>query len=315
MDPVARSSSPVSGCFLKRLEIMDKATAHSYEAAPGSILTLSLESYAAGLSQSSSLMLHLHRNGRSMLQVNMSNILKTHQDNGIIQIVESLQQLRVTIPSTGEVTAHFVERRDFSMATCILEKAGFLIHEVLRVMQHKPSTSFQQSATDFGPRLSDIRPPGSRQRIPHSSSLAMQQLGEESAPDSLLETQTTPESTWDYSTPSQSASLVSHLDPYVHFLGKQANMHQPQVSSPLRNSFEAEPSLVPDMPVETPPSSYPEEATPREESFGSATSRPVRVLTQKSGRTRPPSSNPIRLQESPPVRTPTHLKGLTSFEA
>jgi hypothetical protein len=68
MDPIARPSSPVSGCFLKRLEILDKATTHTYESSHGSVLTLSLNSHNTGSSQGSSLMLHLHRNGRSMVR-------------------------------------------------------------------------------------------------------------------------------------------------------------------------------------------------------------------------------------------------------
>ncbi|KAJ4266415.1 hypothetical protein NW762_004399 [Fusarium torreyae] len=256
--------TPVSRCPLVCLEIHDGVSARAYSSSrPHNIFTLTIEGERRIETETGTLVLLIHREMQQVVSLRLRELGGGLDD--VVSIDKQARRMCVRIPGkTQAILTQFEEKRDFNVAVCLLQKAGFFISEAIptSLLSVLPSAKNVTPDTplDVGPRLSSIAPlslfpPNNVQGSEAQPSASFTEmlnasyqytpLSSTSTPD-VLHTQRT------HSLPMSSAIAANqmmgtvpsrtHFNPYNMFLGYGNNrMHMPRVGSPLRHSFNSKP--------------------------------------------------------------------------
>ncbi|KAI7766599.1 hypothetical protein LZL87_004899 [Fusarium oxysporum] len=183
----------------------------------------------------------------------------------IISINKQTNRICVSVPKKPEaLLAQFEEKRDFSVAVCLLQRAGFFASEAIPASlltvppQHVSQT--HDAMFDIGPRLSSITPPTllppndfqGTGAPPDFSFTTMLNAPFHPSPFSTVSTSHIEQTQRAQSMPMQSyfpgtqmrhtSPVTAQLNPYHMFLERDGTRsHIPRVGPPLRYSFNSSP--------------------------------------------------------------------------
>jgi hypothetical protein len=189
----------------------------------------------------------------------MNRVSRPPED--IVSINKQVNRMCVRIPGTSQaILVQFEEKRDFNVAVCLLQKAGFYISDTMPVslLTHPSRTdpNTLDPAVNFGPRLSSITPLSLLPTNEFRGAMSHPDLSFTTALDTPFQspplTSTTfskalhPQNT--HSRPihpqvasNHAAAIATQLNPYNMFLERgNTHPHTPHVSSPLRHSFDSD---------------------------------------------------------------------------
>jgi hypothetical protein len=200
------------------------------------------------------------------VSLRLSEIRGGSQSSGeIISINKQTNRICVSVPKKPQaLLAQFEEKRDFSVAVCLLQRAGFFACEAipasLLTVPPQPGPQTRDAMFDLRPRLSSITPPS---LLPPND---FQGVGAQSdfsftamlnAPFQPSPFSTTPTSHIEQTQRAQSMPMQSYLpgtqmrhtspvtaqlNPYNMLLERDGTRsHIPRVGSPLRYSFNFNP--------------------------------------------------------------------------
>ncbi|KAF4978183.1 hypothetical protein FZEAL_5398 [Fusarium zealandicum] len=258
--------TPVSGCPLRRLEILDGVSTRTYSSClPNRIFRLTIEGERPIDAETGTLVLLVHQGTQQVVSIRLGDLAKGSQSpNKIASIDTGLNRLCInTRGQIHAIIAQFEEKRDFIVAVCLLQKSGLHISDSI---PHPPvSTQPQASDNGFnvGPRLSSITPISLPLPNYAHSLGAQSESSFTSMPNTPL--RCSPNAPFQYMPSSQvchpqrTSSLPiysppsflheptptgSQLNPYNMFLGRGSNMHIPRVGSPLKHSFNSDNSPI-----------------------------------------------------------------------
>ncbi|CAM1506407.1 Fc.00g060480.m01.CDS01 [Cosmosporella sp. VM-42] len=221
--------------------------------------------------ETGTLVLLIHHGQQRLMSIRLSELLKSSVGaSDIVSIDQQLLRLCIKVPRQNQaVVAQFEEKRDFSVAVYMLQKARFHINESISSVLSASASTFQASSSlnyeldsILGPRLSSITP------LPGLSSVGSVSSGGNQATASFTSLLNSPLSSADMAfTPVQAqplppspssqiyqrmcslptyfdssspffdpAPMGMQLDPYNAFSGNSINPYRPRVSSPLKMS-------------------------------------------------------------------------------
>ncbi|KAF4972402.1 hypothetical protein FSARC_969 [Fusarium sarcochroum] len=186
--------------------------------------------------------------------------------DGVVSINKQANRMCIRIPGkTQAILTQFEEKRDFNVAICMLQKAGFSISEAIptSLLSALPSANnvTPDTSLDLGPRLSSITPlsllppnnvQGSEAQ-PSASFTEMLNTPYQDIPVSFMPTPDVLHTQRTHSLPMPPPAAANQmmetvpsrvqLNPYNMFLGHGNNhTHMPRVGSPLRHSFNPRPT-------------------------------------------------------------------------
>ncbi|KAK4085262.1 uncharacterized protein Triagg1_252 [Trichoderma aggressivum f. europaeum] len=250
--------TPLSGCSLRRLEIHDGSTSTVYDATQlESCLTATLEARRAITGDANDMMLQSHLGLQRVLSIQLtelitssSNILETITvDRPSHRMCIQIHQKQQTILFT------FKETRDLHVVIYALKKFGFRVKDGISGPPHTAATSLARSQSyptpspnDFAPRLSSITPLDRHGSSPTQSQFSFLSMLNSDVP--LTQLQSTDAQYQPLQSPSYDLSQQSicqmmpknthvvYQNPYQPYLSHHGNVHQPRVSSPLRNAVD-----------------------------------------------------------------------------
>ncbi|RSM20031.1 hypothetical protein CDV31_001110 [Fusarium ambrosium] len=253
--------TPVSCCPLKRLEIRDGGTVKAFNSCPPhNIFNLTIEGERPIDSETGTLILLIHQGFQQVVckpvllpietdqqvSIRLGDLARNPQaQNDIVSIDKHLNQLCITIPGKGQaVIAQFEEKRDFSVAVCLLQKSDLHVSDYI---PSSPSTTYTTyDSSNHIPRPSSIPPmafvsPAAQTFGADVPLIADTQIHPSLQPMSYHIYPQRTASVPIYSSPYFSRPVspdMTHLNPHNMFLGRNnTNMHIPRVGSPLKHSF------------------------------------------------------------------------------
>ncbi|KAM5377664.1 hypothetical protein ACJA88_006345 [Fusarium oxysporum] len=252
---MAGPPTPVSACPLIYLEIRDGASAKAYNSShPHNAFTLTIEGERPIGSEMGILVLLIHKGKQQVVRT-----------GDIISINKQTNRICVSVPKKPQaLLAQFEEKRDFSVAVCLLQRAGFFASEAipasLLTVPPQPVSQTHDAMFDIRPRLSSITPPTllppndfqGTGAPPDFSFTTMLNAPLHPSPFSTVPTSHIEQTQRAQSMPIQSyfpgtqmrhtSPVTAQLNPYHMFLERDGTRsHIPRVGSPLRYSFNSSP--------------------------------------------------------------------------
>lgn len=189
----------------------------------------------------------------------MNRVSRPPED--IVSINKQVNRMCVRIPGMSQaILVQFEERRDFSVAVCLLQKAGFYISDTMpgSLLTHPPRTDLNtlDPTLSLGPRLSSITPLSLLPTNEFRGALTQPGLSFTTILDTPFQspplTSTPfspaprPQNTHSrliqpHAASNHAAAIATQLNPYNMFLERvNTHPHIPRVSSPLRHSFDSD---------------------------------------------------------------------------
>ncbi|CCT64417.1 uncharacterized protein FFB20_03254 [Fusarium fujikuroi] len=264
---MAGPPTPVSACPLVYLEIRDGANAKAYNSShPHSAFTLTIEGERSIGSEMGILVLLIHKGKQQVVSLRLSEIRGGPSYSAeVISINKETNRICVSVPKKPQaLLAQFESRRDFSVAVCLLQKAGFFASEAipasLLTAPPQPVSQTHDAMFDTRPRLSSITPPTllppnhfqGTGASPDFSFTTMLNAPSQHSPFSTVPTPYMEQTQRVQSIPMQNylpGTQMRHttpgtaqLNPYHMFLERDGtHSHIPRIGSPLRYSFNSSP--------------------------------------------------------------------------
>ncbi|KAH7206758.1 hypothetical protein DER44DRAFT_777694 [Fusarium oxysporum] len=264
---MAGPPTPVSGCPLVYLEIRDGASAKAYNSShPHNAFTLTIEGERPIGSEMGILVLLIHKGKQQVVSLRLSEIKGGSPSSAdIISINKQTNRICVSVPKKPQaLLAQFEEKRDFSVAVCLLQRAGFFASEAipasLLTVPPQPVSQTHDVMFDIRPRLSSITPPTllppndfqGTGAPPDFSFTTMLNAPFHPSPFSTVPTSHIEQTQRAQSMPMQSyfagtqmrhtSPVTAQLNPYHMFFERDGTRsHIPRVGSPLRYSFNSSP--------------------------------------------------------------------------
>ncbi|KAF5020158.1 hypothetical protein F66182_7828 [Fusarium sp. NRRL 66182] len=157
--------TPVSSCSLSYLEIRDGVSARACNTLqPHSVFTLTIEGERLIDAETGILILLIRHGRQQVVSLRLNKIGGQSQaPEDVVTINTKAKRMCVRVPSKSQaILVQFEEKRDFSVAICLLQKAGFYISDAIPTSLLSTPLSTQtgvpHSTLDLGPRLSTIAP-------------------------------------------------------------------------------------------------------------------------------------------------------------
>ncbi|WZH41666.1 uncharacterized protein QYS62_002621 [Fusarium acuminatum] len=254
--------TPVSVCPLIYLEIRDGASARAYSSCrPHDVFTLTIEGERPIDAKMGTLIILIHRGVQQVVSVRLSEMNRVSRPpENIVSINKQVNGMCVRIPGMSQaILVQFEKMRDFSVAVCLLQKAGFYISDTMPVslLTHPSRTdpNTLHPTVNFGPRLSSITPLSLLPTNEFRGAMAQPDLSFTTILDTPFQSPPLTSTPFSqalrpqithsrpiepHATSNHAAAIATQLNPYNMFL-ERGNTHPyiPRVSSPLRHSFDS----------------------------------------------------------------------------
>ncbi|RGP77639.1 hypothetical protein FLONG3_4212 [Fusarium longipes] len=251
--------TPVLDCPLMYLEIRDGASAGGYHSShPHGVFTLTIEGERRVDAQMGALIILIRKGTQQVVSLRLTQPGKELQTyNDIVSMNKQFNQLSISVPGEPQaILAQFEEKRHFSIAVCLLQKAGFCVSDALATSL-LTNLQTHETTPGHGPLLSSITPLSS---LPLDTSRGSETQHDLSftemlaVPSQPFRTPTVYDSRVMHTTqrhvpvPVQSypatrnvlntSPVAAQFNPYNMFHGGgNTYSYVPRVNSPLRHSF------------------------------------------------------------------------------